>query len=514
MLNMRTWTIGRRISSGFICIVAILALIGGIAYTRVRVIEKANDAVVDRAVPAIVLLSKIQSSVKENFISATQHVFSDDLAQKQKIETEMENMSAELTSLYDRLEPLLTEEDHQFYHVVKARRGPYRDARTQVLKASDEGRADEARKLVEQNLYPVFQAYVTSLAAMVEAGSRSAAESGAIADSSIFSAKLTLMIGVAGALVVAASLAFVISRSTNRELVGIASELAEGSQQLASSAGAITNSSQGLAQSASEHAASIEETNAALHEISSLTRSNAERANSSSQLTQRTRAQAEAGAADMQRMNEAMDAIRQSSDNIAKILKTIDEIAFQTNILALNAAVEAARAGEAGLGFAVVAEEVRALAQRSAVAARETAERIQDSIEKSSNGVELTRKVTASLDEIVAGIRQVDTIVGEIAVASREQDTGLTQTLTAVTQMDQLTQTMAANSEESASASEELNAQAHSVDAIVRQLRRLVSGTEAVAQSALQATTQTVVASPAPRRTLATVKPVIESIRR
>ena len=213
-------------------------------------------------------------------------------------------------------------------------------------------------------------------------------------------------------------------------------------------------------------------------------------------------------------MNEAMDAIRQSSDNIAKILKTIDEIAFQTNILALNAAVEAARAGEAGLGFAVVAEEVRALAQRSAVAARETAERIQDSIEKSSNGVELTRKVTASLDEIVAGIRQVDTIVGEIAVASREQDTGLTQTLTAVTQMDQLTQTMAANSEESASASEELNAQAHSVDAIVRQLRRLVSGTEAVAQSALQATTQTVVASPAPRRTLATVKPVIESIRR
>ncbi|MCR6655921.1 MAG: methyl-accepting chemotaxis protein [Opitutus sp.] len=514
MLNLQNWTIGRRISAGFICIVAIIAIVGVLSYSRVRVLHEASDAVVNRSLPAIVLLGQIQSLVKENFINTTQHVLTDDIAQKEKIAAEMDAKSAALTKLYDRLEPLLTKKDHELYEVVKVNRPPYRDVRIEVLKASHEGRAAESRELIEEKLYPVFRTYISSLEAMVEAGSRSAEESGEVADQSVMATQLTLVVGVAGALLAAAGLAIVITRSTNRQLVAVASELAEGSQQLASSAGAITNSSQGLAQSASEHAASIEETNAALHEISSLTRSNAERANSSSQLTQRTRAQAEAGAADMQRMNEAMDAIRQSSDNIAKILKTIDEIAFQTNILALNAAVEAARAGEAGLGFAVVAEEVRALAQRSAVAARETAERIQDSIEKSSNGVELTRKVTASLDEIVAGIRQVDTIVGEIAVASREQDTGLTQTLTAVTQMDQLTQTMAANSEESASASEELNAQAHSVDAIVRQLRRLVSGTEAVAQSALQATTQTVSASPAPRRTLATVKPVIESIRR
>jgi methyl-accepting chemotaxis protein len=184
-------------------------------------------------------------------------------------------------------------------------------------------------------------------------------------------------------------------------------------------------------------------------------------------------------------MTGAMDAIKGSSDNIAKIIKTIDEIAFQTNILALNAAVEAARAGEAGMGFAVVAEEVRSLAQRSATAARETAERIEDSIQKSANGVTLSRKVSGGFDEIVGRVRQVDMIIGEIATASGEQDRGIAQVLNAVTQMDQITQSTAANAEETASAAEELSAQSISVDAIVHKLSRLVSrGAEAPAEAA------------------------------
>jgi methyl-accepting chemotaxis protein len=177
-----------------------------------------------------------------------------------------------------------------------------------------------------------------------------------------------------------------------------------------------------------------------------------------------------------------MDAIKASSDNIAKIIKTIDEIAFQTNILALNAAVEAARAGEAGMGFAVVAEEVRSLAQRSATAAHETADRIEDSIQKSANGVALSRKVAHGFEQIVGRVRDVDTIIAEIATSSTEQASGVAQVLTAITQMDQITQAAAANAEETAAASEELSAQAVSLDAIVGSLRKLATGSTGTAR--------------------------------
>jgi methyl-accepting chemotaxis protein len=166
-----------------------------------------------------------------------------------------------------------------------------------------------------------------------------------------------------------------------------------------------------------------------------------------------------------------MEAIKVSSDDIAKIIKTIDEIAFQTNILALNAAVEAARAGEAGMGFAVVADEVRNLAQRSAQAAKETAGKIEGAITKTGQGVEISSKVAQTLNEIVTKARQVDELVAEVASASREQTEGITQINTAVGQMDKVTQSNAANAEESAAAAEELNAQAEVMKQSVAELR-------------------------------------------
>ena len=178
----------------------------------------------------------------------------------------------------------------------------------------------------------------------------------------------------------------------------------------------------------------------------------------------------------MKDMSAAMDAIKSPSDNIAKIIKTIDEIAFQTNILALNAAVEAARAGEAGMGFAVVADEVRNLAQRSAQAAKETAEKIEEAIRKSDQGVQISGKVAQSLGDMVEKARKVDELVAEIATASREQNQGIQQVNTAVTQMDKVTQSNAANAEESASAAEELNAQAATLKDAVDELTQLVGG--------------------------------------
>jgi len=241
-------------------------------------------------------------------------------------------------------------------------------------------------------------------------------------------------------------------------------------------AGQISNSSQSLAEGSSEQAASVEETSASLEELSSMTKRNAENAHKANDLAREARTAADKGSGDMTAMNNAMHSIKTSSDDIAKIIKTIDEIAFQTNILALNAAVEAARAGEAGMGFAVVADEVRSLAQRSATAAKETAAKIEGAITNTAQGVQISAKVTEALNDIVIKARQVDELVTEVASASREQTQGITQINSAVSQMDKVTQSNAANAEESAAAAEELNAQSEVMNQAVNELLQLVGG--------------------------------------
>ncbi len=272
------------------------------------------------------------------------------------------------------------------------------------------------------------------------------------------------------------ALAYAFSRSLARPLAQIASSLDDASLQVTSAATQVSASSQTLADGSSEQAASLEETSSSIEELTSMTRRNADSAVTAKNLASETRAAAEKGNEDMAAMGQAMDAIKSSSSDIAKIIKTIDEIAFQTNILALNAAVEAARAGEAGAGFAVVAEEVRALAQRSATAAKETAVKIEDSIAKSEHGGAVSTKVAESLGAIVEKARRVDEIVGEIATASHEQTQGITQINSAVGQMDKVTQSNAANAEETAAAAEELNAQSASMKQTVADLRELVNG--------------------------------------
>lgn len=238
----------------------------------------------------------------------------------------------------------------------------------------------------------------------------------------------------------------------------------------------MSSASQTLAEGASEQAASLEETSSSLEELSSTTRVNAESAQSAKDLAAQARRATDNGVADMQVMNEAMTAIQASSNDIAKIIKTIDEIAFQTNILALNAAVEAARAGEAGLGFAVVADAVRSLAGRSAQAAGETAAKIETAINQTALGVEINRKVSAGLIEIAGKARQMDELVVQVASASRDQTQGITQINLAVNQMDKVTQGNAASAEETAAAAGELNAQAQAMKEAVNDLLKLFDG--------------------------------------
>lgn len=240
----------------------------------------------------------------------------------------------------------------------------------------------------------------------------------------------------------------------------ILTNISNASEQVASGSKQVSDSSIALSQGATEQASSIEELTASLEEISSQTKLNAQNADNANELAESAKLNAERGNNQMKEMLRAIEDINDASGSISKIIKVIDDIAFQTNILALNAAVEAARAGQHGKGFAVVAEEVRNLAARSADAAKETTDMIEDSIKKSEDGTKIARNAASALNEILDGAEKVATLVNNISVASNEQASGIEQINQGIMQVSQVVQANSATSEESAAASEELSSQA------------------------------------------------------
>jgi hypothetical protein len=288
--------------------------------------------------------------------------------------------------------------------------------------------------------------------------------------------RLWLLVAFAAGATAVIWLAWRLGRSISRPVAATTKRLFEDAETVATESQAVRDSCAVVADGSGKQASALEETSATLEEISTMSQSNAENARKAQRSANDTRAAAETGAGQMRELTEAMTALRASSDDVTRIIKTIDEIAFQTNILALNAAVEAARAGEAGAGFAVVAEEVRTLAQRSAQAARETTEKITAANNRTNVGAEITTQVAQSLDHILTRAREVETLVDAIAAASHEQNSGVAQITTAIRQIDKVTQTNAAAAEETAAAAQELEMRAVGFREAVEDMQRIVFG--------------------------------------
>jgi methyl-accepting chemotaxis protein len=474
---MKYWTIGKRIFFGFAVILTLFAVVAVTSFALLKQIKTHQEDVLGDALPGVTAAGQVKYLACEIQLSVMRHLTAKTPEEKKTFENDMDAQSGEIKKVLDNYEKTIARtEDRDQFNKLMAARDAYMNERGQVLELSQNSKDAEAQGLNKTTLRPLYAAYLKECDGLFEENSKFGDRSAAASEKAMSLANTMTMVLTIIGISLGVIFSIIIVKGISRVLNNVAGSLDDGSNQVVSAAGQVSASSQTLAEGASEQAASLEETSSSLEEMSSMTKRNAENALKANDLAKQARSAADTGASDMQAMSAAMEAIKVSSNDIAKIIKTIDEIAFQTNILALNAAVEAARAGEAGMGFAVVADEVRNLAQRSAQAAKETANKIEGAIGKSAQGVEISNKVAQRLNEIVTKIRQVDELVSEVAGASREQTQGITQVNTAVGQMDKVTQSNAASAEESAAAAEELNAQAVAMKESVAELLQLVGG--------------------------------------
>ena len=464
-----------------VCFALVALGVGGVAVVSrhyARQGAEQTEILTGKFLPGLVTLARLQeATLKLNGIILQFALGKDDAAMNTQ-KAAFQAQSANITQYVGQLKAADdSEQTRALVTAFTAAVQTYSTAAEKLQVQLKAGDFEKAMATLDKEVAAGRQGVETQLLALSEQFFRLSQGSGQttntlIVQSSRFSTLASL--ALVGATVLFLGVTLVGSSNITRRMLKVASSLGEGASQVTSAATQVSSSSQTLAHGANEQAASLEETSSSLEEMAGMTNRNAENATKANELARQARQAADTGAGDMQAMSAAMNDIKVSSDGIAKIIKTIDEIAFQTNILALNAAVEAARAGEAGMGFAVVAEEVRALAQRSAQAARETADKIEGAIAKTTQGVQITDKVGKSLTEIVDKARQVDQLVAEVSTASREQSQGVKQITTAVAQMDKIVQSNAASAEESASAAEELNAQSFSLQEAVGELLRLV----------------------------------------
>ena len=477
---MNSWTIKKRIAVGFAVVLALVAIQSLVTLSLLSRERAANKLVATSTLPKVLIAERIASVTNANQLDALRAALATTLEERHGFVAKIAARKQENDASIEAFEKLIESPlDRSRLDEYRAARETYTGARTHFLQLLDDGKIADALAYRISTFGPSYQAVEEAAKQMADMNAKGIETSAGqlMSDSgtaAVFTATMAAVVFLGGS-----AIAFFLASGLNRILVRLTTTVSEASHQVSSASSQVSSASQSLAEGSSEQAASLEETSASLEEIASMNKRNADSAEGARAVAAETTVATETGTRQMQEMVDAMSAIKTSSDNIAKIIKTIDEIAFQTNILALNAAVEAARAGEAGAGFAVVADEVRALAQRAAQAAKETAEKIDDSIAKSNRGMEISTRVAEVLADITIKTRQVNDRVVEIATSSQEQTQGLAQIGSAVSQMDTATQANAGSAEETAAAAEELNGQAQSLLESVQELAKLVGGSEA-----------------------------------
>ena len=365
-------------------------------------------------------------------------------------------------------------EDRRNFNALAPIDGRWRDSWSRARDLLKAGKTAEGLKMFQGQNKADLDEFQEAVNRIFEYNNDSGKKSVAVASGAVSMAKAWSWVVSLAALIGGCGLAFVISLGVNRLLRRFVQEIAEGAAQVARAAAQISASGQSLAQGSSEQAASLEETSASTEEINCMARKNTENSHLAADLVARFHQTFVETDQALEQTVEAMGEINTQSGKISRIIKVIDEIAFQTNILALNAAVEAARAGEAGMGFAVVADEVRNLAQRSAQAARDTAALIEESIAKANDGKTKADHVGTAVSAITKESTMIKTLVDEVNLGSQEQARGIEQIGKAIMQMEQVTQTTAANAEESAAAAEELTAQSETLKDVVERLAAMV----------------------------------------
>lgn len=472
-------TIGKKLGFTLGFMVALILGLGAVAWYAVSSLSQELDTAINKTAVKVDMaedVAKRMNEVSENVRGAMLGYMNHDPKFAESSQEKITNARQLLDERLKTMQPLLDNaEAKSAAESIDQDLAAYDPLIKEYLDLGAKGSFEEAQTLLNEKMAPVVASADEHAATISKINEGTMAESQKEATATSSRCRWEVVVVLILSLVIAVLVVFVL-RMVNQSLRKAIGELSEGAGQVASAAGQISSSSQSMAQGASEQAASLEETSASSEEINSMARKNAENSQAANGLVTQSQQKFNETNHSLEAMVVAMGDIKASSDKVAKIIKVIDEIAFQTNILALNAAVEAARAGEAGMGFAVVADEVRNLAQRCAQAAKDTAALIEESIAKSNDGKTKVDQVAVAIRAITEESAKVKTLVDEVSLGSQEQTRGIEQVAKALTQMEQVTQQSAANAEESAAAAEELTAQASTLMEVVHQLSAMVGG--------------------------------------
>jgi methyl-accepting chemotaxis protein/methyl-accepting chemotaxis protein-1 (serine sensor receptor) len=474
---MHRWTIARRLFAVVGTLVSLLAITGVASLLGTITIKGHLEETANKTAVRLGLARECETLVTQLFFEERSLILASVMNDSALAQRAAERRDNELASLQDRVKQLgglvRTESGRRAVADLAAAVQGWRDLHAEVLRLVGAGQAADGHALSDKRGKPLRDAMRASIQTIVKNQEQFLKEDATAAESDAARLMITLAVSFGLGLLVAMA-ALLVIRAVNRRLKGISGNVRGGAEQVTSAAAEVAGAAQTLSQGASEQAASLEETSASMEEIGAVARQNAKTAEGCTELVGSAAKGVERMNVAVEEMVSSMNDITESSRKVSKIIKTIDEIAFQTNILALNAAVEAARAGEAGLGFAVVADEVRNLAQRSADAARDTSALIEESIARSRQGQAKLAQVGQAVTAITATVGDVRRAVEEMAGASRQQTQGIQQVAEAISQMEKVTQSVAATAEESAAASEELAGQAEMAKQSSQELAELV----------------------------------------